>query len=93
VTPELAIADMSSATSSVSSDKCYPCLLDDGQYITRTGQLALSAHRPLLSLLQEVCRNIGHSRNGQPLIFPLSQLFFLYIILPLSTSVLHGGGH
>ena len=63
----VALADISGANSSQGSDKCYPCLMADGQYCTRTGQLARNSHRPLLSLLQEVCRNVKHPHNGQSL--------------------------
>lgn len=56
---------MTSAGSSQTDDKCYPSLMSEGQYSTRSGRLLRDAHRPLLALLHEVCRNMGqlHSES------------------------------
>lgn len=63
-------AYMMGATSSQIGDKCYPCLISDSQYSTRSGQLLRDAHRPLLSLLQEVCRNMGQMHSESVELIP-----------------------
>ncbi|XP_076439675.1 uncharacterized protein LOC143279511 [Babylonia areolata] len=65
---------LSGATSSQLQDKCYPCLVGEGRYSTRSAQLMREAYLPLLSLLQEVCRNMPHAHNDTGDLMPQCDL-------------------
>lgn len=69
---------LSSAMGSRTSDKCYPCLLMNNEYSTKTGMFLRDCFQPVLSLLQVYLRDAQGGDKGIRYVFFGLMLIFTF---------------